>query len=241
MWFGHYYHIFFQLKNLVIFSASHTQWVWPLWAQLLPHFYPDIFWTVSCVLYIVWRYACGYCHITLYLFSFLSASRTIHSEIVIQTPLTLLYGHFWSFRIFFIYTVKHVLSGHSKIGFQYQIFHNAGQTYCKMLQWEHSAILSTFIKPPFSIKTIFKWPFKTGFTVVWRCARTLTLSRLIILLLFVNSFIFLYLVQSGCLEPKFSFSFILIFFLTVHAMCFLLIVKMYMWFRYYCRLNFLNN
>ena len=29
---------------------------------------------------------------------------------------------------------------------------NAGQKYCRMLQWEHSAILSTFIKLPFVIK-----------------------------------------------------------------------------------------
>ena len=38
-----------------------------------------------------------------------------------------------------------------------------------MLQGEHSAILLTFIKLPFSIKTfvlsIFKWLLKTGFTV----------------------------------------------------------------------------
>ena len=38
-----------------------------------------------------------------------------------------------------------------------------------MLQWEHSAILSTYINLPFSIKTlvmsIFKWLLKTGFTV----------------------------------------------------------------------------
>ena len=38
-----------------------------------------------------------------------------------------------------------------------------------MLQREHSAILLTSIKLPFSIKTlvlsIFKWPPKTGFTV----------------------------------------------------------------------------
>ena len=44
-----------------------------------------------------------------------------------------------------------------------------GQKYCRMLQGEHSAILSTFIKLPFTIKTfvlsIFKWPFKTDFTV----------------------------------------------------------------------------
>ena len=38
-----------------------------------------------------------------------------------------------------------------------------------MLQGEHSAILSTFMKLPFVIKTfvwsIFEWPLKTGFTV----------------------------------------------------------------------------
>ena len=38
-----------------------------------------------------------------------------------------------------------------------------------MFQGEHSAILLTFIKLPFFIKTfvfsIFKWPLKTGFTV----------------------------------------------------------------------------
>ena len=39
-----------------------------------------------------------------------------------------------------------------------------------MLQREHSAILSTYIKLSFRIKTLvlsfFKWPFKTGFTVL---------------------------------------------------------------------------
>ena len=38
-----------------------------------------------------------------------------------------------------------------------------------MLQWEHSAILLTFIKLPFVIKifvlSIFEWRLKTGFTV----------------------------------------------------------------------------
>ena len=41
--------------------------------------------------------------------------------------------------------------------------------YCRMLQGEHSAILSTFIKVPFVINilvlSIFEWPLKTGFTV----------------------------------------------------------------------------
>ena len=39
-----------------------------------------------------------------------------------------------------------------------------------MLQAEHSAILSIFIKLPFVVKilvlSIFEWPFYTGFTVV---------------------------------------------------------------------------
>ena len=39
-----------------------------------------------------------------------------------------------------------------------------------MLQGEHSAILLTFIKLPFDIKTfvlsILEWPLKTGFTIV---------------------------------------------------------------------------
>ena len=70
-------------------------------------------------------------------------------------------------------TVKTVLSRYSKrrpkIGFQHRLSLNAGQKYCRMLQGEHSAILSTFIKLPFAIKTfvlsIFEWPFKTRFTV----------------------------------------------------------------------------
>ena len=40
-----------------------------------------------------------------------------------------------------------------------------------MLQGEHSAIHSTFIKQPFVIKTfvlsIFEWPFYTGFAVIF--------------------------------------------------------------------------
>ena len=47
-----------------------------------------------------------------------------------------------------------------------QLSLNAGQKYCRMLQAEHSAILSTFIKLPFVIKSfvssIFEWPLKTS-------------------------------------------------------------------------------
>ena len=71
-------------------------------------------------------------------------------------------------------TVKPVLSGHSKrrpkIGFQDQLSLNVGQKYYRMLQGEHSALLSTCIKLPFVIKifvlSIFEWPLKTGLTVV---------------------------------------------------------------------------
>ena len=64
---------------------------------------------------------------------------------------------------------KRPLSKRPKIGFQYQLSHNTGQKYCRMLQGEHSAILLTFIKLPFVIKvfvlSIFEWPFYTGYTV----------------------------------------------------------------------------
>ena len=48
--------------------------------------------------------------------------------------------------------VKRPPSKRQKIGFQDQLFLNAGQKYCRMLQREHSALLSTFIKLPFVIK-----------------------------------------------------------------------------------------
>ena len=42
--------------------------------------------------------------------------------------------------------------------------------YCRMLQGEHSAILSTSIKLPFVIEifvlSIFEWPFYIGLTVL---------------------------------------------------------------------------
>ena len=42
--------------------------------------------------------------------------------------------------------VKRPLSKRSHIGFQDQLSLNAGQKYCRMLQREHSAILSTLVK-----------------------------------------------------------------------------------------------
>ena len=76
-----------------------------------------------------------------------------------------------------IYVVKPSLSGHSKrrpkIGFQGRLLLNAGQKYCRMLQESilqyFSAILLTFIKVPFVLKTfvlsIVEWPLKRGFTL----------------------------------------------------------------------------
>ena len=64
--------------------------------------------------------------------------------------------------------VKRPLSKRPKFGFQDQLSLNAGQKYCRMLQGEHSAILSTFIKLPIVIKifvlSIFERPFYTDFT-----------------------------------------------------------------------------
>ena len=64
--------------------------------------------------------------------------------------------------------LKWPLSKRPKIGFQGKLLLSAGQKYCRMLQGEHSAILST-IDLPFVLKTFvlstFEWPLKTGFTV----------------------------------------------------------------------------
>ena len=65
--------------------------------------------------------------------------------------------------------VKWPLSKRPQFGYQDQLLLNAGQKYCRMLHWEHSAILLTFIKLPFVIKifvlSVFERPFYTGFTV----------------------------------------------------------------------------
>ena len=61
--------------------------------------------------------------------------------------------------------VKRPLSKWPKMVLQ-TIYRNAGQKYCRMLQREHSAILSTCLKLPVVIKifvvSIFVWPFYTG-------------------------------------------------------------------------------
>ena len=66
--------------------------------------------------------------------------------------------------------VKWPLSKRQKIDFQDQLPLNAGRKYCRMLQGEHSAILSTFIGLTFVIKmfglSIFEWPLYTSFTLV---------------------------------------------------------------------------
>ena len=52
------------------------------------------------------------------------------------------------------------------ISFLYRLLLNTGQKFCRMLQGEHSAMLSTFFKLSLVIKTfilsIVKWLFKTG-------------------------------------------------------------------------------
>ena len=43
----------------------------------------------------------------------------------------------------------------TKNGFQDQLLLNAGQKYCRMLQGEHSAIISTFTSYQLSLKPLF--------------------------------------------------------------------------------------
>ena len=58
--------------------------------------------------------------------------------------------------------LKRTLKKKTKIGFQDRLLVNTGKKYCRMLQGEHSAIHSTFIKLPFVFKTfvlsMFEWP-----------------------------------------------------------------------------------
>ena len=65
--------------------------------------------------------------------------------------------------------LKRPLKKKTKSWFSDRVLLNEGQKYCRMLQWEHFAILLTFIKQPFVIKIfvlpILEWPLKTGFTV----------------------------------------------------------------------------
>ena len=83
-------------------------------------------------------------------------------------------------KSFFIFSIMLLTVCHSlyelqplkkktKNSFQDRLSLNAGQKYCRILQGEHSAILSTFIKLPLAVKTfvlsIFEWALKTGFTV----------------------------------------------------------------------------
>ena len=57
-----------------------------------------------------------------------------------------------SFRNTVKHNVKLPLSKRPKDGFQDQKLLNEGRKYCRMLQGEHSAILSTFIELSFVIK-----------------------------------------------------------------------------------------
>ena len=68
------------------------------------------------------------------------------------------------------YTVKSVFNGHTQKDEKLVFKTNYHLMQVKSVaEWEHSAILSTFIKLPFVIKifvfSIFEWPFYTGFTV----------------------------------------------------------------------------
>ena len=52
-------------------------------------------------------------------------------------------------------TVKRPLSKRQKIGFHDKLSLNAGQKYCRMLQGEHSVILSTSLSYQLSLRPLF--------------------------------------------------------------------------------------
>ena len=58
------------------------------------------------------------------------------------------------------------------MGFQDQLSLNVGQKYCRMLQGEHSALLSTCSELAHGFKTFIlstlELPLKTGFTVIFK-------------------------------------------------------------------------
>ena len=63
------------------------------------------------------------------------------------------------------FTANPVLSGHAKR--RQKCFFKTAYHLMQVkiiAEWEHSAILSTFIKLSF-VLSIFEWPLKTGFTV----------------------------------------------------------------------------
>ena len=67
--------------------------------------------------------------------------------------------------------VKRLLSKRPKIGFQDILSLNACQKYCRMLQGEHSAILSTFIKLPIVIKVFVLSFFTVPSSILIRWAK----------------------------------------------------------------------
>ena len=92
------------------------------------------------------------------------------NNLISALPLYIWYTHKGCVSKYSKTCLKRPLSKRPHIGFQDQLSLNACQKYCRMIQGEHSAILSTFIKLPFVIKifvlSIFEWLFYTSFTVL---------------------------------------------------------------------------
>ena len=94
--------------------------------------------------------------------------------------------------------------------FQDQLSLNAGQKYCRMLQGEHSAILCTFIKLSFVIKTfffIFEWQLETDFTVCHfllyvNSVQFLTLSSTVMASVAFTSCLLMFLYNANTMGPR---------------------------------------
>ena len=116
-------------------------------------------------------------------------------------------------RLNYVYSktcLKRPLKRRQKKGFQDQLSLHAGQKNCRMLQGEHSAILSTFIKLPSVIKifvlSIFKWPLKTVFTILLEipCHGSITVLPAKIdsdFMICLQSYRDLYSIDHLCINP----------------------------------------
>ena len=84
-------------------------------------------------------------------------------------------------RVWTLYIAKGVrpLEKKNKNWFSRELSLNAGQKYCRMLQGEHSAILSTFIKLPFVIKSFVLSIFELRLATECGTSQSLVMTQIL--------------------------------------------------------------
>ena len=100
---------------------------------------------------------------TLTTIHFILFDFTIHSDTINwDGPFCMLRGYWSNFIKYSKTCLKQPLRKKAKNWFS-RLLVNAGQKYCRMLQGEHSAMLS--LSHHDLVLSMFEWPLKTGFTV----------------------------------------------------------------------------